>query len=56
MLNLGLGSVRDVASAIISHEHSQTNRVCYFQNLNAVFPKDLFSDYKYRDQLSLLYS
>ena len=36
---------RDVASAIISHEQTQSNRVCCFQILDAVFPKDLLSDY-----------
>ena len=44
-LKPGLGGVRDVASAIISHEQTQSNRVCYFQNLDAVFPKDPLSDY-----------
>ena len=44
-LNPWLGGVRDVAPAIISHEQTQLNRVCCFQTLNAVFPKDLFSDY-----------
>ena len=39
-LNPGLGGVRDVTSAIISHEQSQSNRVCYFQTLDAVFLKD----------------
>ena len=28
-LNPGLGGVRDVTSAIISHEQTQSNRVCY---------------------------
>ena len=41
-LNSGLGGVRDFASAIISHEQTQSNRVCCFQSLDAVFPKDLF--------------
>ena len=41
--NLGLGSVRDVASAIISHEQTQSNRDCFFWNFG--FPNDLFSDY-----------
>ena len=45
MLKPGLGGVYDVASAIISHEQTQLNRVCCFQTLDAVFPKDLFSDY-----------
>ena len=45
MLNPGLGGVRDVLSAIISHEQTQYNRICRFQTLDAVFPKDLFSDY-----------
>ena len=44
-LNPGLSGVRDVASVIILHEQTQSNRVCCFQTLNAVFPKDLFSDY-----------
>ena len=44
-LNPGLGGVRDVASAIISHEQTQSNRVCCFQTLDVVFPKDLLSDY-----------
>ena len=37
--------MRDVASAFISHEQTQSNRACCFQTLDAVFPKDLFSDY-----------
>ena len=41
----GLGGVRDVASAIISYEQTQSNRVCCFQTLDAIFPKDLLSDY-----------
>ena len=44
-LNPGLGGVRDVTSAIISHEQTQSNRVCYFQTFDAVFPKDSLSDY-----------
>ena len=44
-LNPGLGGVRDVASAITSHEQTQSNRVCCFQTLDAVFPKHLLSDY-----------
>ena len=44
-LNPGLGGVRDVTSAIISHEQTQSNRICYFQTLDAVFPKDPLSDY-----------
>ena len=47
-LNLGLGGMRDITSAIISHEQTQSNRVCSFQTLDAVFPKDLFSDYLFR--------
>ena len=43
--NPGLSGVRDIASAIISHEQTQSNRVCCFQTLDAVFPKDLLSDY-----------
>ena len=42
MLNSGLGGVRDVAYAIISHEQTQLNLVCCFQALDAVFPKDPF--------------
>ena len=37
--------MKDVESAIISHEQTQSNRVCCFQTLDAVFPKDLYSDY-----------
>ena len=38
--------MRNVASAIISHEQTQSYGVCCFQILDAVFPKDLFfSDY-----------
>ena len=44
-LNTGLGDVRDVASAIISHEQTQPNRVCFFQTLDATSPKDQLSDY-----------
>ena len=44
-LNPGLGGVRNVASAIISHEQTQSNRVCCFQTLDAAYPKDLLSDY-----------
>ena len=41
-----LGGVRDVASAMISHEQTlKSDRVCCFQTLDAAFPKDLFSDY-----------
>ena len=36
--------MRDVASAIISHEQTQKPSLL-FQTLDAVFPKDLFSDY-----------
>ena len=45
--SMGLGSVRDVASSIISNEQTQSNWVSWFQTLNAVFPKDFFSDYLY---------
>ena len=38
-LNTGLGGVGDVASAIISHEQTQSNRVCCSQTLDAVFSK-----------------
>ena len=41
VLNPGLGGVRDIAFAIISHKQTQSNRVCYFQDLNAIFQKDL---------------
>ena len=43
----GLGGVKNVASAItcISHEQTQSNRDCCFQILDAVFPKDLFSEH-----------
>ena len=41
--SMGLDGVRDVASAVISHEQTQSNRVSWFQSLNAVFPKDLIS-------------
>ena len=34
-----------MASVIISLEQTQSNRVCCFQTLEAVFPKDHFSDY-----------
>ena len=44
-INPVLGDVRDVASGIISHEQTQSNRVCLFQTLDGVFPKDLFTDY-----------
>ena len=37
--------MRDVESAIISHEQTQSNRVCCFQTLHTAFPKYLFSDY-----------
>ena len=47
-LSPGLGGVRDVASAIFSHEQTQSNRVCCFQTLDAVFPKDLFFFRLYR--------
>ena len=45
-LNPGQGGVRDVASVIISQEQTQSNRVCCFQILDAIFPKDPFSDYQ----------
>ena len=38
-LSLGLGGMRNVASAIISHEQIHSNRVCCLQAL------DLFSEY-----------
>ena len=44
--------MRDVKSAIISHEQTQSNRACCFQTLDAVFSKNLFSDYLNRNQLS----
>ena len=37
--------MRYVAPAIISQEQTQSNRVCCFQTLDAVFPKALLSDY-----------
>ena len=42
--NPWLDGVRDV---IISHEDTQSNRICNscFETLDAVFPKNLFSDY-----------
>ena len=33
-----------VASAIIFHEQTRSNPGCSFQTLDAVFPKDIFSD------------
>ena len=33
------GGVRDVASVIISHEQTQSNRVCCFQSLDARIAK-----------------
>ena len=42
---IGLSKTLDVASAIISHEQTQSNRVYCFQTLDAVFLKDPFSDY-----------
>ena len=44
-LNPGLGGMIFVASDLILHEQTQSNQVCCFQILNAVFPKDLFSVY-----------
>ena len=43
-LNPRLGGVKDVASAIISPEQTQSNRVYCLQTLDAVFPKDRFSE------------
>ena len=43
-LNPWLGGVRDVASAVISHQLTQSNGFCCFQTLDAVFPKDLLSE------------
>ena len=51
-LNPGLGGVMDVESAIICHEQTQSNRVCCFQSPDAVFTKDLFSDYPIISHLS----
>ena len=45
MLNPGLGGVRDVASINISHDQTQSNRVCCFQIVDAVPPQDLFSGF-----------
>ena len=39
-LNQELGGLRDVASAIISHERIQQNRLFCFEVLGAVFLKD----------------
>ena len=33
-----------VASVMILHEHTQLNRFCCFQTLDAVFSKDLFPE------------
>ena len=45
LINPGPGGMRDVATAIISHEQTQSNCDCCFQTLDAVFLKDLFSDH-----------
>ena len=45
VLNPGLGGAGDVAFAIISRKQTHSNRVCYFQTLGAVCPKDPLSDY-----------
>ena len=45
LLTSGIGRLRDVASASISHEQTQSNRVCWFQTLDAAIQKDLFSDF-----------
>ena len=34
-LNQGLGIVREISSAIVSHELTQYNRLCCFQNFGA---------------------
>ena len=39
-----VSGVRNGTSANISHEQTQSNQVCCFQMLDAVFPMDLFSD------------
>ena len=44
MPNPGLG-VKDVAAAILSNKQTQSNRVCCFQTMDAVFPKVPFSDH-----------
>ena len=41
-LNPGQGGVRDVSSVIISHEQTQSNRVCCFQTLDFAFQRSLF--------------
>ena len=40
-----LDGVRDIASAIISHERLNNTKSSFFQTGNAVFRKNLFSDY-----------
>ena len=52
-LNPGLGGIRDVTSAIISHKQTRSNRACCFQTLDAVFPKDLYSDYFEKPDMGL---
>ena len=42
MLNLGISGMRDVTSAIISHEQTQQKPVCCFQFMASVFLKDPF--------------
>ena len=44
-LNPGIDRVRYVASAIISHERTQSNQVWCFQTLDDVFTKNFISDY-----------
>ena len=43
VLNPGLGGVRDVAYAIISHKHTKSNRVCVFKLWMLNFQIILFS-------------
>ena len=49
-LNPELGGVRDAASAIISHEQTQSNRVCCFQTLDAIFAKDRICDFSFTSE------
>ena len=43
--DISFEGVRDVATAIITHEHTRSNHVYGFHTLDAVFPKNLFSGY-----------
>ena len=53
-LNPGQGGVRDVASAITSHEQTEYNRICYSQTLDDVFPTIFFFQSIQKSQLLLL--